>query len=607
VWRVPNRNLEFTGRAALLAEIRRRLRGGDRAVVHALNGYSGIGKTQLAIEYAYRYAAEYDLVWWVDSENPELIAEQLAVLAARVGAASSAVAVPEAVRSLGEYLRGYRRSLLVFDNVVDPDDIVGLLPAGAGDVLITSRTAAWAKTASVIDVDVFDPAESVGLLRRLVPRIRDSDAAELAERLGHLPLALSQAAGVLAERNLQVEQYLRLLEGQEGGQNPVEAAVRLSLGQLDPAATDLVRVCALLAPELIPLDLVASAVDLLPTALARAVAETPASHRGPAGDAGGGGLHRCIQVCSRLGLLRVSGSGLVMHRLTQSVISTGLDPGQFRRYRTVVEAMIAHAHLDDGNNPRYWPLWQTLMPHLLRLEPGSSRNPYLRRMANDAVVYLLARGDVTSARATATALHQQLRREWGPRHRNTLQAAHNLATCYGELGEHDRARHLDEQTLHVRREVFGEDDPDTLESKSGFALDLHQLGEFDRARLLDEEVFQARSRLLGEDHPDTQTSANNLGNDWRELGRLDEARRLHQHCHEIYLRELGERNPATLTAAANLAEDLVRLGELDAAAALHEQTLAAREQVLGRDHPHTLGSARQVAQVRGLLARRSPP
>jgi tetratricopeptide (TPR) repeat protein len=283
-----------------------------------------------------------------------------------------------------------------------------------------------------------------------------------------------------------------------------------------------------------------------------------------------------------------------------------MGAAELRRYRTAVEAMVAHAHLDDGNNPRYWPLWQALMPHLLTLEPGSSRNPYLRRMANDAVVYLLARGDVTSAQATATVLHRQLRHEWGPRHRDTLQAAHNLAACFAELGEHERARLLDEQTLHLRRDMFGEDDPDTLESKSGLALDLHQLRDFERARDLDTEVFQARGRLLGEDHPDTQTSANNLGNDWRELGRLDEAHRLHRHCHEIYLRELGERNPATLTAAANLAEDLVRLGDLHAALALLEPTLAAREQVLGRDHPHTLESARQVDHVRTLIGRRPP-
>src|SRR5512140_3824798 len=71
VWNIPARNPGFTGRDGLLTAVRERLLAGDRAVVQALRGMGGVGKTQLAVEYAHRFAAHYDLVWWINSEQAE--------------------------------------------------------------------------------------------------------------------------------------------------------------------------------------------------------------------------------------------------------------------------------------------------------------------------------------------------------------------------------------------------------------------------------------------------------------------------------------------------------------------------------------------------------
>ena len=85
VWNIPARNPGFTGRDELLAAVRERLLAGDRAVVQALHGMGGVGKTQLAIEYAHRFAEAYDVAWWVNSEQGGLIGDQFAALGAALG------------------------------------------------------------------------------------------------------------------------------------------------------------------------------------------------------------------------------------------------------------------------------------------------------------------------------------------------------------------------------------------------------------------------------------------------------------------------------------------------------------------------------------------
>src|SRR3954447_3366444 len=120
VWRVPPRNPRFTGRDGMLTELRRRLRAGETTlVVQALYGLGGVGKTQLSIEYAHRFAADYDLVWWIDAEQPVLIADQLSALAARLDLPAGPTVADTVERLLTE-LRGRAHWLLIFDNAERP-------------------------------------------------------------------------------------------------------------------------------------------------------------------------------------------------------------------------------------------------------------------------------------------------------------------------------------------------------------------------------------------------------------------------------------------------------------------------------------------------------
>src|SRR3954465_5630909 len=138
----------------MLAELRRRLRAGEGTLaVQALYGLGGVGKTQLALEHAHRFAADYQLVWWIDAEQPVLIPEQLAALAARLDLPPGPTVAATAHR-LPAALRGRDRWLLVFDNAERPGDVADYRPGGAGHVLITSRSPGWGALGGRLEVDV---------------------------------------------------------------------------------------------------------------------------------------------------------------------------------------------------------------------------------------------------------------------------------------------------------------------------------------------------------------------------------------------------------------------------------------------------------------------
>ena len=317
VWNIPARNPGFTGRGELLARVREQLLAGDKAVVQALRGMGGVGKTQLAAEYAHRFAGSYDLAWWINAEQGGLIGDQVAALGLALGCVQPGAGT-EAVRAavLAE-LRHRGRWLLVFDNAEDPANVAPWLPGGGGHVLITSRQRGWDEVAAPVEVDVLARAESVAILQARVIVLSGADADRLAAELGDLPLAIAQAAGFMAGTGMAAEEFLGLLATRAGqllaqgtpGSYPrsLAAATGLIVDRLarqDPAAAELASVCAFLAPEPIPESLFTAAVSVLPGELAARAAD-PLAWR------------QTLAQMTRQSLARIDHRGLQMHRLTQ--------------------------------------------------------------------------------------------------------------------------------------------------------------------------------------------------------------------------------------------------------------------------------------------------
>src|SRR5271166_2201282 len=595
VWNIPARNPGFTGRDNLRAAVRARLLAGDKTVVQALHGMGGVGKTQLAAEYAHRFAGSYDMAWWINSEQGGLIGDQFAALSVALGC-MQAGAETEAVRSVVmAELRERGRWLLVFDNAANPADVTPWLPGGNGHVLITSRELGWTEIASPVEVDVLARSESVAILQDRVTGLGAADADRLADLLGDLPLAIAQAAGFMAETGMAAAEYLGLLRTRAGqlldqaapGSYPrsLAAATQLIADRLagrDPAAAELASMCAFLASAPIPEDLFTGAASGLPGDLAARVAD-PLAWR------------QTLAHLARQSLARIDHRGLQMHRLTQAILRDLLTLGQATATRKCTEAILAASNPRDPDNPATWPRWARLMPHLLAADLAATDSPGLRQVACNACWYLLMRVDTRTAYDLARDLRQQWRDRLGEDDEHVLTAAYFLAWALQDMGRPAEARDLDQDTLDRFRRVLGEDHPNTLVSANNLAIDLRELGEVQAARDLDQDTLDRRRRVLGEDHPHTLISATNLAADLRELGEVQAARDLDQDTLDRDRRVLGEDHPDTLVSATNLAADLRELGEVQAARDLDQDTLIRRRRVLGEDHPATLGSASHLA------------
>ena len=578
---------------------------GRVAVLCAVTGLRGVGKTQAAAAYARDWSAQgWGLVGWVNAESRDVLLAGLARVADRVGVADPEGDSAESARRLRDHLETRPgRSLLVFDNATDPGELRPFLPAtGSTQIVVTSTRQAFADMGVRLDVSVFTRPEAVGYLAERTGLADEAGADAVADGLGDLPLGLAQAAATIVGRQLTYAAYLKLLRqpvgkllGETAGDDyprSVAAALLLSIESAEDAEdADLAGLTSLV------LRVVAA---LSPDGVRRGFLN------GLTTDDSDDLVGAAVQRCAEGSLLTWSeaGDAVIMHRLAARVLrerdqAAGQWAGTVSAALDLLEPLLfpedqAWSRREEGAElaiqvEALWDASDTAEPADLELAGQ------LLQARSWAVRQLSAAADLTRAIETGTRVLADSVRVLGEDHPDTLSSRNNLAAAYRSAGRLDEAISLNEQNLADCVRVLGGDHPQTLLSRFNLAYAYRSAGRLDEAIPLYEQTLADRERVLGGDHPDTLTSRNNLAGAYRAAGRLDEAIPLYEQTLADRERVLGGDHPDTLRSRNNLAYAYQSAGRLDDAIALYEKTLADRVRVLGSDHPHTLRSRNLLA------------
>ena len=603
---VPPRNKNFTGRIDILEQLRRCLAGSRAAAVlskeslpRALQGLGGVGKTAVAIEYAWRYGGEYDLVCWIRADQTPLIRGSLASLARHLGLGVHSASGTEqtAAGVLDALRRGepYRRWLLIFDNADQPEDLLPFVPSGPGDVLITSRNHRWGPIVDTTALNVFAREESIQFLLRRVPgRLSEVEADQLADALGDLPLALEQAGALLYEGMMAVSTYLELLNARiaeilSSGAAPdyptsMSAAWRISVAQLkrqSPAALELLRCCAFLGPEPIPREVFKLGPEESGTGVGALIADPIA-------------LATAIGWLGRFALVKIDGPDITVHRLIQALLRAELDPAAQGSYRQDAHAILTAGAPGNPTDAQNWPRYRKLVAHAVSetTDLAHCQMPGHRAFALDIVRYLYVSGDLTSCRAFAERLIEQWTTDSGTTNPYVLDANRHLGNALRELGQAADAYLVIETTLRRAERSLGADNHLTLHLRNAFGADLRARGEFAAALKLDVDTLALHNQVLGATDPQTWRVMNNLALDYGLNSRFDEARELHK---DVYVKERDATPGVSATEQLNSLIGLARAvrlcGNFTQARDIGRDAKTYAQHELGPEHYLTLRMA----------------
>ncbi|CAM5441149.1 MULTISPECIES: FxSxx-COOH system tetratricopeptide repeat protein [Streptomyces] len=606
----------FTGRSSILEQVRRQFvtsapGGGLPQVLH---GLGGVGKTQLAREYANRFKPDYDLVWWVDAEQADLVAPKLADLGRRLAPGIGDDVSEAAVAALQALRAGhpYKRWLLVFDNVEDLDEVLnrfsdqtGPIPDDVyGHLLVTTRTKPTSTRVRTVEVEVFTREESVEHLTARVPGLREEDAALVAEAVGDLPLAIEVAAAWLATTATPVGEYIEQLRDQSTQVLSVQAAVNaveypssvgatwnISVARLrheSPAAARLLELCSFLSAEPISMALVGS--DAMIKALLPYDKDLRARYM----------LGKVTQALNRFALAKVDATdnSIQVHRLVQAAVRDSMDPRTAEDTVHEVHRILAaiRPSEDAVDDPAKWPEFEVIWPHLVPSNIRECAEEEPRQLMVDRMRYLWKRGELHLARTLGTQLNEFWSTEFADSNdEQILNLRFELANILRSQGEYQAAREMDEDTLARQRQLLDDGHPSLLITSGNVAADLRALGRFKEALELDQRNYNGFREIFGEDHSRTLRSANNLAIDHRLTGDSEAARRLDEDTVRRRTAMDGPLHPYTLTTRSHYARDLRELGEYDESVEILRQVRELFGQVLNPYVPEVLRVDKSLA------------
>ncbi len=651
----------FTERGNELAELQDLL---QKRGVAAITGMGGMGKTQTASKYAYRHRDEYPAVLWVRAENEETLYADFTRLAALLNLPESTAQEQKlVVEAVKRWLHEQPRWLLVLDNVVDlkfVSEFTRKADPKGHHILVTTQSQATGAIRSK-DLPLMNNEMGASLLLRRAGLIGpDAPLTEaqpenietakgISEKLGGLPLALDQAGAYISETECGVSGYRELLNdklpellARRGDlDNEHESVARTfvksleELAKRNPAAADLVKATAFLAPDAIPEEIFTDGASQFTGPLQAAASDKLA-------------WNEAIGATLRFSLLDrdADRKTISVHRTVQAVVRWNMGKEEYRSWAEQVVRAVNAAFPDPVFEN--WPDCERLLPHaqvcanlIVALDisvEGTSR------LLNQAGYYLKKRARYAEAESLYRRALAIGEKTLGPNHPEVAIAVNNLAALLKATNRLAEAEPLMRRTLAIWEKGFGPDHPQVatglnnlallqqatnrlaeaeplmrraleIDQKSGpdhpsVARDLINLAQLLRVtnRLAEAEPLMRRAlaideKAYGPDHPDVAIDLNNLALLLEDTNRLSEAEPLRRRAVNIGETSLGPDHPDLAVWVNNLALLLKATNRLDEAEPLYRRALAIFEASLGPDHPSTITVR---ANLDALLRARAP-
>src|SRR5271166_4900942 len=573
----------FKGRDAALVELMQRLMGGEGRAVgltarQAIHGLGAVGKTRLAIEYAWRHATDYEnALLFVSARSPVDLRANLAELCNPLVLYLPEWNQPEEIIRLAavfRWLSEHSGWLLILDNADTPEaaaEVEKTLPQlQGGEVIITSRVADWSTAVHPVELDVLAEEDAAAfLLERTELRrkkiLTDSEAAAVARDLGGLALALEQGGAYVAKIRVSLSEYRRRWESRKEEvlawhdemlmkyPKSVATTWQTTIEELSQSERKLLNILAWLAPEPIPLSLLeGNIVD-------------GADPRDALAGLASWSLARWM----------ADREGFTVHRLVQEITRQRLSGNEKHNALDSAVALLDRALPSPEWDQKGWQLWERLAPHcrtLLNDLRGHVLEPKATRIMNQLALWLSDRAEHGEAEPLYRWALEIDEKSFGPDHPRVARDLSNLAKLLGETNRHDEAEALIRRALKIDEKSFGPDHPRVAIRLSNLAELLGQTNRHDEAEPLIRRALKIDEKGLGPDHPNVAIRLNNLATLLYATNRHAEAEPLLRRALRIYGQfnhRTGHEHPQFRTAIENYVALLTAMG-------LRQDAIAAR-------------------------------
>lgn len=621
IWNIPySRNSFFIGRDELIIRLRTQLQAGQATALsqpQAITGLGGIGKTQIAVEYAYRFHQDYQAVLWARAETTEDLTSSYVTMASLLSLPEKEAQEQEiTIDAVKTWLQTHGGWLLILDNADDLSLVPAFLPpALGGHLLLTTRAFAVGRLASRLEVDSLSAEQgALFLLRRasliapdailehVSPQQRDL-AMQVSQELGGLPLALDQAGAYLEATGTALAAYQQIYQRHradllaqpraQGADHPEPVASTWSLSfahveETNPAAADLLRLCAYLAPDAIAEEILTQGAEHLGPVLGPVAADAFL-------------LGQAIEALRAYSLIGRDPSlqTLSVHRLVQAVVRDALDASDRQLWveRAIRAVHVALPPVEHAN----WSEWERLLAHAQAcaawMDPQEIHLQEATEVLQQTGWYLTERARYSEAEPLLERAYQLSTQEQGAEHLDTAEAASTLAYLYDAQGKYEQAEPLYQRALAIREQQLGSQHSDTANSLNSLALLYRHQGKDEQAESLYVRALAIYEQQLEPEYLDMAQSLNNLAALYYTQGKYAEAEPLYVRALAIYKQQLEPEHPNIASSLNNLALLYNKQGKYEQAEPLLKHALSIKEQQLGPLHPDTANSLASLAEL----------